>query len=76
MDKEIIPIEDKFWKEVHQTCDPEDWTTWKWPVALETLKAKAKSAGLWNMFLPDEKLGAGLSIQEYAHIAEYTGRSF
>lgn len=76
MDNEIVPIEDDFWKEVHRTCDPEDWTTWKWPKALQTLKAKAKAAGLWNMFLPDEKLGAGLSIQEYAHIAEQTGRSF
>jgi alkylation response protein AidB-like acyl-CoA dehydrogenase len=42
---------------------------------LETLKAKAKAAGLWNMFLPDATLGAGLSVQEYAHIAERTGRS-
>ncbi|QER40237.1 acyl-CoA dehydrogenase [Acinetobacter suaedae] len=76
METEIAPIEDEFWKEVHNTCDPKDWTTWKWPVTLEVLKAKAKKAGLWNMFLPDEKLGVGLCIQEYAHIAEQTGRSF
>ena len=40
------------------------------------LKDKAKAAGLWNMFLPDAELGAGLSVQEYAHIAELTGGSF
>ena len=31
--------------------------------SLEQLKAKAKAAGLWNMFLPDGELGAGLSVQ-------------
>lgn len=76
MATEIEPIEDEFWTEVRRTCDHEDWTTWKWPTALETLKNKAKEAGLWNMFLPDDTLGAGLNIQEYAHIAEQTGRSF
>ena len=43
---------------------------------MEELKAKARSEGLWNMFLPDEKLGAGLSIVDYAQVAEETGRSF
>ncbi|MDF1779953.1 MAG: acyl-CoA dehydrogenase family protein [Alcanivoracaceae bacterium] len=42
---------------------------------IEELKAKAKAQGLWNMFLPDEKLGAGLSVSEYAAVAELTGRS-
>ncbi len=72
---EIEPIEKDFWVEVRRTCDYEDWTTWKWPAVYEQLKNKAKDAGLWNMFLPDETLGAGLTIQEYAHIAEQTGRS-
>ena len=42
---------------------------------IDQLKAKAKSAGLWNMFLPDPELGAGLKVVEYAPIAEATGRS-
>lgn len=72
---EIDPVEVDFWQEVHHHNKGGDWTQWKWPDALQTLKTKAKSAGLWNMFLPDETLGAGLNIQEYAHIAEQTGRS-
>ncbi len=73
--EEIEPIEAKFWEEVHELNPDGNWKKWQWPDLLETLKSKAKQAGLWNMFLPDEKLGAGLSVQEYAHIAELTGRS-
>lgn len=72
---EIEPVEADFWHEVHRLNADGDWTKWQWPAMLETLKAKAKAAGLWNMFLPDATLGAGLSVQEYAHIAERTGRS-
>ena len=72
---EIEPVEADFWHEVHRLNVDGDWTKWQWPAMLETLKAKAKVAGLWNMFLPDATLGAGLSVQEYAHIAERTGRS-
>lgn len=72
---EIEPIELKFWDDVHQMNPNGDWTTWVWPEQLEVLKAKARAAGLWNLFLPDRELGAGLSVQEYAHIAELTGRS-
>ncbi len=73
--EEIEPVEAKFWEEVHELNPDGNWKKWQWPDLLETLKSKAKQAGLWNMFLPDEKLGAGLSVQEYAHIAELTGRS-
>lgn len=73
--EEIEPVEAKFWEEVHELNPDGNWKKWQWPELLETLKSKAKQAGLWNMFLPDEKLGAGLSVQEYAHIAELTGRS-
>ena len=52
-----------------------DWRNWKQPAVMETLKAKARAAGLWNLFLPDGKYGAGLSNVEYAPLAEITGRS-
>ena len=75
IEQEIEPIETQFWQEVHELNLGGDWTAWQWPAQLEILKQKAKALGLWNMFLPDETLGQGLSVQEYAHIAELTGRS-
>jgi acyl-CoA dehydrogenase len=44
------------------------------PVMAE-LKARAKAAGLWNLFMQDERWGPGLSNTEYAPIAEIMGRS-
>ncbi len=53
----------------------EEGGRWTVPPVMEELKAKAKSAGLWNMFLPDSKGGFGLSNLDYAPIAEELGRS-
>ena len=72
---EIEPIEQNFWHKVHQLNQGDDWTKWKWPEELDQLKQKAQALNLWNLFLPDAELGQGLSVQEYAHIAELTGRS-
>lgn len=47
---------------------------WQVPAIIEELKAKAKSAGLWNLFLPDSEEGAGLSNSDYAPLAEEMGR--
>ena len=45
-----------------------------WPEVIEELKPKARSAGLWNLFLPDGEFGAGLSNLEYAPLCEEMGR--
>ncbi len=42
---------------------------------MEELKAKAREKGLWNLFLPDSELGAGLTNLEYAPLCEIMGRS-
>jgi acyl-CoA dehydrogenase len=42
---------------------------------VEELKQKAKDYGLWNLFLPDDRFGAGLSNLEYAPLCEIMGRS-
>ena len=49
-------------------------TRWQPAPAIERLKAQARAAGLWNLFLPDPVLGAGLGNREYAPLAELMGR--
>ncbi len=71
----ILPVEKQHWDEIHDANWGGDWTQWQIPAHIETLKAKAKAEGLWNLFLPDPVLGAGLSVLEYAPVAEETGRS-
>ena len=43
---------------------------------LEELKEKAREAGLWNLFLPESELGAGLKNLEYAPLAEEMGKRY
>jgi hypothetical protein len=69
----IVPNEQTYFDQLVHT---DDWREWKIPPILEELKAEAKELGLWNLFLPDEKYGAGLDNRDYAPVAEITGRSF
>jgi acyl-CoA dehydrogenase len=48
---------------------------WTIPPVIEKLKAQARAAGLWNLFLPDAQHGRGLSNLDYAPLAEVMGRS-
>src|SRR5947208_2561465 len=59
-----------------QLAHSADWRRWRIPPIVEQLKAEARAAGLWNLFLPDERLGAGLDNRDYAPVAEIMGRSF
>jgi acyl-CoA dehydrogenase len=46
-----------------------------YPVGLEELRERAKSDGLWNLFMPDDRYGAGLTNWEYGMLCEEMGRS-
>jgi acyl-CoA dehydrogenase len=48
---------------------------WETPAVVEELKAAARDRGLWNLFLPDPRYGAGLTNSQYAPLAEITGHS-
>ncbi|HEX3468921.1 MAG TPA: acyl-CoA dehydrogenase family protein [Candidatus Elarobacter sp.] len=50
-------------------------TRWEQPPVMDELQAKARAAGLWNLFLPEPEWGAGLSNREYAPLCEIMGRS-
>jgi len=48
---------------------------WTIPPVMEEMKAKAREAGLWNLFLPQSEYGAGLTNRAYAPLCEIMGRS-
>jgi len=75
MHDEIAPIEKDHWAAIHAQRHGGAWTEWRVPPIVEDLKKRARAAGLWNLFLPDAELGAGLSTLEYAPIAEQMGKS-
>jgi acyl-CoA dehydrogenase len=73
MDKYIYPNEATFEAEVE--ANRRMGNPWVPTKIVETLKEQAKAEGLWNLFLPDSKYGAGLSNLEYAPLCEIMGRS-
>ncbi|WP_431945151.1 acyl-CoA dehydrogenase family protein [Micromonospora marina] len=66
----VYPAEPVHHEQVLAAGDP-----WARPPVMEELKAQARKRGLWNLFLPDARYGAGLTNLQYAPLAELTGRS-
>ncbi|MFL6621458.1 MAG: acyl-CoA dehydrogenase family protein [Sulfurifustis sp.] len=72
MDQFVYPAEDKVGEELEE--NRRKGNPWVPLQTIEDLKAKAKSQGLWNLFLPQSERGAGLTNLEYAPLCEIMGR--
>jgi acyl-CoA dehydrogenase len=72
MQEHVFPAEGAWWAELE--ANTRAGKRWSPLEVIESLKPKARAAGLWNLFLPDSTMGAGLSNQEYAPLAELMGR--
>ncbi len=71
MDNEILPAESIYHRQRHELAQA--GAPHGRPAVIEELKVKAKALGLWNLFLPH--YGHGLSVSDYATLAEITGWS-
>lgn len=74
MDENVYPAEPVFAAEVEQ--NRKRGNPWVATRIMDELKAKARAARLWNLFLPESDLGAGLTNLEYAPLCEIMGRSW
>ncbi|WP_374565432.1 acyl-CoA dehydrogenase family protein [Ideonella sp.] len=72
MDEHVYPNEARYWAELE--ANTQAGKRWSPLPVIEELKPKARAVKLWNLFLPDSEMGAGLTNQEYAPLAEIMGR--
>ncbi len=73
MDEHVYPAEKVFEAELNAARAAGN--PWQPVPVMESLKERAKAAGLWNLFLPESEFGAGLGNLEYAPLCEIMGRS-
>jgi acyl-CoA dehydrogenase len=71
MDAEIYPVE----REIMEALDAEVGPGVPYPKILVEIREKARGEGLWNLFMPDERFGPGLSNWEYGLLCEEMGRT-
>jgi len=69
MDRYIYPNQQLYYEQITASGNPHHHAE-----IIDELKVKARAEGLWNLFLPDEEYGAGLTNLEYAPLAEIMGR--
>ena len=72
----VLPVEEAMVAARRTARSSPDHRTWTVSPEVRRLQARAREEGLWNLFLPDAEHGAGLSVVEYAPVAEEMGRSF
>ena len=72
LDEHVYPAEHAF--EDQAAANRAAGTPFRAPEVLSELKTLAQQQGLWNLFLPDQRYGAGLSVLDYAPIAELSGK--
>lgn len=70
MAEHVYPAEAVYEQQMREAGDPNFF-----PPVIDQLKKEARAKDLWNLFLPDAEHGAGLTVSEYAPLAEITGRS-
>ncbi len=68
----IHPAEARFHQQ--EQANRQAGRTFATPAIMAELQAEARRRGLWNLFLPDDRFGAGLSVLDYAPLAEQSGR--
>ncbi|MBV1931363.1 MAG: acyl-CoA dehydrogenase family protein [Porticoccaceae bacterium] len=69
MNEEVYPVEKEYDEYMKTVANP-----WATPPLMQSLKAKAKAVGLWNLFLPIHEREDGLSNIDYAPLCEIMGR--
>jgi len=72
--KEVEPITHEFYRLGATRAERWSWAPGQLEL-LDSVKAKAKTAGLWNFFLPDAETGEGLKNLDYAYIAAELGKN-
>ena len=70
----VEPVEQQIYDETEEMNPDGNWLNWKVHPLIPQLKKQAQEQGLWNLFLPDDELGKGLTTLEYAPLAEQMGR--
>jgi len=73
LDEQVYPAEADFARQ--DEANRAAGQPFRTPAIIQELKVEARRRGLWNLFLPDAEHGAGLSVLDYAPIAELSGRS-
>src|SRR5919197_4479761 len=71
LDEHVYPVE----LEAMRAIDEEVAPGVPYPRILVEIRERARAEGLWNLFMPDERYGAGLTNVEYAALCEEMGRS-
>ncbi|MBV8643042.1 MAG: acyl-CoA dehydrogenase family protein [Candidatus Eremiobacteraeota bacterium] len=71
MEAEVYPNERVYREQLRDAP-----TRWAQPPVMDALQARARAAGLWNLFLPESEWGSGLTNRDYAPLCDTMGRSF